>query len=434
MKHEVYCHTHVESQKRYVGITCRGMANRWKQHLGYAKSKRPTQYFHSAIAKHGPDAFTHEVLEETDTVEAANEAEIWWIGHFCSDDARFGYNLTTGGGSSSPSESARERIRQKLTGVKHTAERRQNLSDAHKGQVAYNKGLPKEQQPCFGFRHTAETHERMRLAALARPGAAAHSRSNRQAQGWQGKASASLCRVQGEDERKSSRDTRPQETRTRSSATPTQPMSQPTSQLPPSHISPRDLWMQLTAIPRPHRIVDFPRKGPDGNPAATLAMLPMTQAESYAATVETERFVRKLLKADGGEIPGSRDRSEGYTTLYENRAAQEVLFRVCKQSDDISKNFFPIVDEIGKQLTVDEIGVMMRQYAIVCAEVGPNVSTMSQEEFDAWVTRLAEGGRGDFLGFLTAAAKIDLLMYMASALYKLRTVSPSPGEPLEAST
>ena len=40
----------------------------------------------------------HIVLEDSiQTIEAANEAEIWWIGHFCSNDSRFGYNSTTGG-------------------------------------------------------------------------------------------------------------------------------------------------------------------------------------------------------------------------------------------------------------------------------------------------------------------------------------------------
>jgi hypothetical protein len=96
----IYCHTHRESGKRYVGQTMLSMHARWVHHRNRAtkKTDRPCRYFHAAIATHGHDAFDHEVLETVATREEANAAEVKWIAHFgCL--APGGYNLQQGGQS-----------------------------------------------------------------------------------------------------------------------------------------------------------------------------------------------------------------------------------------------------------------------------------------------------------------------------------------------
>ncbi len=92
----VYSYRHEPSQKRYVGVTSMRVSSRWSAHKSAAKH-RPRTYFHKAIRAHGPEAFAADVLESIDGVEAAAEAEKWWIGHFCSDDPQFGYNHESGG-------------------------------------------------------------------------------------------------------------------------------------------------------------------------------------------------------------------------------------------------------------------------------------------------------------------------------------------------
>lgn len=78
-KYEIYCHTHIESGKRYVGQSFAGMEARWEQHVIEAQFTRSTRRFAVAIRKHGPDAFTHEVLEAVTTQREADNAERAWI-------------------------------------------------------------------------------------------------------------------------------------------------------------------------------------------------------------------------------------------------------------------------------------------------------------------------------------------------------------------
>jgi GIY-YIG catalytic domain len=93
----IYCHTHVESGRRYVGQTQRTQKKRWVGHLSAAKSSGRRSHFSNAIRTYGPDAFEHEVLETCVTQEAANEAEIRWISKLGTRDPRFGFNGRDGG-------------------------------------------------------------------------------------------------------------------------------------------------------------------------------------------------------------------------------------------------------------------------------------------------------------------------------------------------
>lgn len=92
----VYCHTNIYNSKRYVGITKFSMEKRWKEHVSQVKWGEPT-VLGRAILKYGADAFAHEILETVPDLNSANEAEIWWIAHFASDDRSLGYNTSPGG-------------------------------------------------------------------------------------------------------------------------------------------------------------------------------------------------------------------------------------------------------------------------------------------------------------------------------------------------
>jgi hypothetical protein len=82
----IYCHTHVDSGRRYVGLTSRSMERRWSQHVAQAKTSRGGRWhFPNAIRKYGKNAFSHEILEICYSLEEANTAEDKWINHF---DAR----------------------------------------------------------------------------------------------------------------------------------------------------------------------------------------------------------------------------------------------------------------------------------------------------------------------------------------------------------
>lgn len=97
----IYCHLHVESGRRYVGLTKQKVSVRWDRHVSDALKGRGRgcAYFWSAIRKYGKDAFSHEVLEVCETLEAANMAEEKWIVYFDTRNPGRGFNLIKGGGS-----------------------------------------------------------------------------------------------------------------------------------------------------------------------------------------------------------------------------------------------------------------------------------------------------------------------------------------------
>jgi group I intron endonuclease len=95
----IYCHTHRESGRRYVGQTKKTWRQRWNQHVYTSERlvKKGWSHFANAIRKYGKDAFDHEVLEVCHSLEEANAAEERWIELLNSRDPLFGFNIKKGG-------------------------------------------------------------------------------------------------------------------------------------------------------------------------------------------------------------------------------------------------------------------------------------------------------------------------------------------------
>ena len=97
-RYTIYCHTHIESGRRYVGMTKRTTAWRWNRHVYAANGKvKGWSHFANAIRMYGKNAFAHEVLEICDTLNEANLAEQKWIEHFDTRNPELGFNLAKGG-------------------------------------------------------------------------------------------------------------------------------------------------------------------------------------------------------------------------------------------------------------------------------------------------------------------------------------------------
>jgi hypothetical protein len=198
--------------------------------------------------------------------------------------------------------------------------------------------------------------------------------------------------------------------------------------MPPKDVEASELFVLLTTTPRPHRVVDLPRKKTDGTPVGQVAIVPLTQEEVTAASAESERRTRKML---GDALPKKEDAQQGYSDVYTNIAAVEILFRACKDIKDetLRRGAFRTPHEIGKALSNDEIGVLYHSYQTVMLEIGPIVAHMSESEVDAWVDVLAEGGSSIPLDTLSWGALTTLTCSMASRLRALRTDTSSPGSP-----
>jgi len=94
----VYCHTHIESGRRYVGLTKKTIMQRWNQHVYMAKSAKGGRWhFPNAIRKYGKDAFEPLVLQKCSTLEIANAYEDYYVDLFRTRDLECGFNLAKGG-------------------------------------------------------------------------------------------------------------------------------------------------------------------------------------------------------------------------------------------------------------------------------------------------------------------------------------------------
>lgn len=93
----IYCRTHTESGRKYVGLTKRTVSQRWVQHCAQVKKLGDRSHFVNAIRKYGKDAFTHEILEVCETLETANGAEKRWISEYDTRNPERGFNIRVGG-------------------------------------------------------------------------------------------------------------------------------------------------------------------------------------------------------------------------------------------------------------------------------------------------------------------------------------------------
>lgn len=195
---------------------------------------------------------------------------------------------------------------------------------------------------------------------------------------------------------------------------------------PPKDIPASQLWLKLQTLPRPFKLVDFPRQGSDGQPVGQLAIRILTQEEQMICTAAAEEFVRKHIK------DGKKDEL-GYERLFSDAVSVEVLYRACRDADDPERPAFPTPKQIREQLTTEECGKLFEYYLTVQLELGPTVISMSDEEMEAWIDRLAEGGSAYPLDSVSSDRQKILFLYMAFQLRSSRMGTASVGSPPEES-
>lgn len=193
---------------------------------------------------------------------------------------------------------------------------------------------------------------------------------------------------------------------------------------PPTDVSASELWTALTQIPRPWRLVDFPRVDPfTKEPVGQLAIWVLTQEEQIAASAEADQVAKKILK----DPQRQGEANVGYENIYNNEATVQVLYRACRDAKDIKRPAFPSASLLRKHLSVDEISVLAVHYMQVQVAVGPIVAAMSPEEEKAWIGRLAEAGDVFPTGQLSQRQLEALLLSMAFQLVSFWTGTSSSG-------
>lgn len=194
---------------------------------------------------------------------------------------------------------------------------------------------------------------------------------------------------------------------------------------------PTNLWLALTALPRPHKLIPLPRNLPGTNePVGEVAMWPLKQDELMNANAEADRYTKKLL-----QDPQRKDEANlGYHHTFANESALQILFRACRVPEDVTRSAFPSPGLMRKEFTTEEIGVLFAQYLTVQLELGPIVAYMTPEEMEAMILRItADATHFPFDSLSWEQQKIQVTS-MASRLVTCWMDIRSAGLPLDVST
>lgn len=125
--------------KCYIGQTIHGIHDRKRNHLSYAKSDKDNTYFYNAINKYGKGNFKWIILEECIShINQLNWLEEFYIGYLetlCPN----GYNSTTGGKNSIPSDYTRRKRSETLMGHKLSDETKKKIGKKSKCRFVSKK-------------------------------------------------------------------------------------------------------------------------------------------------------------------------------------------------------------------------------------------------------------------------------------------------------
>ena len=146
-----------------MGITSLAPERRWQNGYGYHRNK----HFYGAILQYGWDNFSHEIICEGLSKEAACSKEIELIEKYKTNDPQFGYNNSIGGEYGSLGCHLSEEVRKRLSeqaklrvGEKHpmygkplSEETRRKLSESKKGKYGGEKA------GFYGKHHSEETRK-----------------------------------------------------------------------------------------------------------------------------------------------------------------------------------------------------------------------------------------------------------------------------------
>ena len=96
----IYLHRNKFNNKVYIGQTIQTPEERWKKGKGYKNNP----YFDAAIQKYGWDNFEHIILEQSEewSQEELDNKEREYIRQYRATEPQYGYNITEGGGSTTP--------------------------------------------------------------------------------------------------------------------------------------------------------------------------------------------------------------------------------------------------------------------------------------------------------------------------------------------
>ena len=125
------------NRKSYIGQTSQDIKRRMSQHRSEARRLKPVGLFHKAIARHGWENFTVEIMERPIDDADLDMAERFWI-KTCNTLKPHGYNLESGGNQN-------KRL---------SAERKIAIGDSHRGKKLSSGHVEAIRSANVGNKHT----------------------------------------------------------------------------------------------------------------------------------------------------------------------------------------------------------------------------------------------------------------------------------------
>lgn len=177
------------------------------------------------------------------------------------------------------------------------------------------------------------------------------------------------------------------------------------------------LWQHILTVPRPMREVDFPRKDPvDGGPVCKMLMRVLSVAELQEAAFQAYTETKKR-----DDARGFTEGSPSWNEVFNNERALQLIFRACRKDNENPKErgrwaFFPPPNMLRKQLTGEEIGVLMREYDLLTLESGPMKREVSDAEADAILDEVVALNSAEPLAEYSWSALAAIVMRAADRL------------------
>jgi hypothetical protein len=180
-----------------------------------------------------------------------------------------------------------------------------------------------------------------------------------------------------------------------------------------------NLFTLINTKPRIQVVTDYPQYNDDGTPIGKMVIRLLSHEEHIEiqgeAVAETERlFEKEKVTIDKA--------SDYYKNRHDNICAKYFLWRALRDPENPLMPLFPTPETVGRYLTNNQVATIEIIYRQL-EDYGPNLTKMTNEDFERWVDRLAtaaEGDFGSFLGRILPVAQVQLLMYQAKQLTLLR--------------
>lgn len=122
----VYVHILKTDGRKYFGLTCQSLKERWRDGQGY----KGCCHFYNAIMKYGWNAFYHDIVFQTNIREEAYNMEESLILQYQTTNEKYGFNIRSGGLTPEVSEESIAKIVAKIKGIKRTGQALENVRRA----------------------------------------------------------------------------------------------------------------------------------------------------------------------------------------------------------------------------------------------------------------------------------------------------------------